>query len=66
MLRFVQVFSGEAEVSANSGERTFGNVFAATIWNGCEGLIFGVPPDFVRTWSLANKFTTQLTELLCQ
>ena len=62
-LRFIQVFSGKTKVSQNGCQSTFGNILAATMWNGREEFIFVVPPDLVRTWSLANKLTAQPAEL---
>jgi hypothetical protein len=65
-LRFIQVFSGKTKVSQNSCQSTFGNIFVATIRNSSEKFIFGVPPDLMRTWSLANNLTAQPAELLGQ
>lgn len=65
-LRFIQVFSGKTKVSQNSCQSTCGNILAATMRHGREKFIFGVPPDLVRTWSLANKLTAQLAEFLGQ
>ena len=65
-LRFVQVFSGNTKVSQNGCQSTFGNILAATIRNGREKFIFGVLPNLMRTWSVANKLTAQLAELLGQ
>jgi len=56
-LRLVQVFSGNTKVPQDGCQSTFGNILAAAIRNGCEGFVFGVPPDLVRTWGMANKLT---------
>jgi hypothetical protein len=65
-LRFIQVFSGKTKVSQNSCKSAFGNILVATMRNGSERFILGVPPDLVRTWSLTNKLTAQPAELLGQ
>ena len=66
ILHLIQIFPGKTKVAQNSCQGTLGNVLAAMMRNRGEGFIFGVPPDFVRTWGLANKLAAQPAELLAQ
>ena len=65
-LHRIQVFSGEAKVTQDSCQYALGNVFASMTRDRSKGFILSGLPDFVGTWSLANKLTAQPAEFLGQ
>ena len=65
-LRLIQMLSAQAKVVQNSCQSSFRDVLASVAWDCGKRTILRVPPDFMRSWSLSNKLTTQLVKLFDQ
>ena len=65
-LRLIQILFTQPKVTQDSCQSSLRDIFASVVWNRGKGAILRGTPDFMSSWSLPNKLTTQRAKLFDQ